>query len=112
MTQELAFVITEAAIARINLLLKHEAANSKLRISIEGGGCSGFKYNYDFTTEFNDDDYLVKAQNIEVIIDKFSYDEFLKGSTLNYIQDLGGAYFEINNPNSSTRCGCGSSFAI
>ena len=83
----------------------------RLRVSVSGGGCSGFQYGFSLDDTKNDDDLLFEKNTIEVIIDEMSLD-YLKGSELDYVEDLIGAYFAMKNPNASSTCGCGSSFAI
>ncbi len=111
-TKDKDFGITENAAKRIaELLKKEENTGARLRISVEGGGCSGFQYNFEFDTSYNDDDNVVEKDGVELIIDNTSM-EFLSGSALDYIETLGAAHFEIKNPNASATCGCGNSFSV
>jgi iron-sulfur cluster insertion protein len=106
------FNISESAAKRIAYLIAREddkAAN--LRISVLGGGCSGFQYNYDFDSKINADDLAFEKDGVKVVIDSTSID-FLKGSLLDYVETMSAAAFEIKNPNSSSSCGCGNSFAV
>jgi iron-sulfur cluster insertion protein len=108
------FSLTEAAAKRIKELLKEEGKESlKFRISVLGGGCSGFQYDYSFieASSINVNDKTYSLNGADVIIDEISLD-LLKGSVLDYTEDLGRAGFEIKNPNISAKCGCGNSFAI
>ena len=108
------FTISDSASSRIVEIIASEPdpKNTKLRISVEGGGCSGFQYKYDLTTETpKDDDFVFHNGGAIVIIDEISL-SLLKGSTINYIIRLGEEYFEIKNPNASSGCGCGNSFAV
>ncbi|MCE3233367.1 MAG: heme biosynthesis protein HemY [Rickettsiaceae bacterium] len=106
------FNITENAAKRIAYLISQEEEKSvNLRISVTGGGCSGFQYNYDFDTKKNDDDLFFEKDGIKVAIDTTSI-EFVNGSTLDYVETMTAAAFEIKNPNSTARCGCGNSFAV
>lgn len=87
-----------------------------LRIEVKGGGCSGFMYHFDITTKYNSsEDYIIypeeNSSKALAVIDKLSF-SFLDGSELNHISNLEGEYFEIKNPNATSKCGCGSSFAI
>jgi iron-sulfur cluster insertion protein len=107
------FVITEGAAIKL-LELGNNLANphTKLRIRVEGGGCSGFKYYYDFDASTNPDDLVFHGSGgVEVLIDDISM-TFLQDSALHYVEDLGSAGFEIKSPNFKAKCGCGSSFAI
>jgi len=101
--------ITESAAKRICFLAN---GGNKLRVSVEGGGCSGFQYKYEFFTgDSNPDDIILEKDGAIVVIDSISM-EFLKGSKLNFVEELGASYFEIKNPNASSGCGCGNSFSI
>ena len=104
------FKLSQNASNRIKTLLKSEEG-SYFRISVLGGGCSGFQYDFSFTSSPNEDDLIFKENGISYLIDKTSID-FLTGSTLEYISELAGAYFKIENPNATANCGCGTSFSI
>jgi len=104
--------ITPSAAKRIKHLITKQASNAdKLRISVEGGGCSGMQYKYEFVEQIMLDDDAISKDGIIVLVDKQSQ-EFLKGSQLDYIETLGSAYFEIRNPSASAKCGCGNSFSV
>ena len=102
---------TEAAKEKIIDILVHEGPNTKLRMFIQGGGCSGFNYGFSIDTEQNEDDFLIPLDSVSILIDAMSL-QYLQGSTLNYKNSLMGSNFEITNPNAVSTCGCGSSFAI
>ena len=105
-------IVTDAAYARIAKILSNEPANSKLRISVQGGGCSGFQYHFDFdNTEPKNGDIIISKDDAIVIIDDLSIG-FISGSTLDYVETLGSAGFEIKNPHATAKCGCGNSFAV
>ena len=104
------FKLSQDASNRIKILMKSEEG-SYFRISVLGGGCSGFQYDFSFTSSPNEDDLIFKENGISYLIDKTSID-FLTGSTLEYISELAGAYFKIENPNATANCGCGTSFSI
>ena len=107
-----AFGVTENAAKRIaQLLEKEENAGSKLRVSVEGGGCSGFQYNFGFEKTQNDDDLIIEKDGIEVMVDETSM-ELLTGSVLDYVETLGAAHFEVKNPQATATCGCGNSFSV
>jgi iron-sulfur cluster assembly accessory protein len=101
------FTITEQAFKRISEI----ADGAYLRISVEGGGCSGFKYKYEFDKNKSEDDLLFQSPLSSVVIDSVSLG-FLEGAVLTYVEDLGSAGFNIENPNTSARCGCGNSFSV
>jgi iron-sulfur cluster insertion protein len=103
--------ISDSAVKRINHLLKGEDAGAKLRIAVEGGGCNGFQYKFDFDTNKNADDLIVEKDGVAVVIDETSL-ELVKGSILNYVETLGFAHFEIKNPQAASSCGCGNSFSV
>ncbi|MDC1023003.1 iron-sulfur cluster assembly accessory protein [Alphaproteobacteria bacterium] len=104
------FKLSQDASNRIKTLLKSEDS-SYFRISVLGGGCSGFQYDFSFASFPNEDDLVFNENGINYLIDKTSID-FLEGSTLEYISELAGAYFKIENPNATANCGCGTSFSI
>ncbi len=104
------FSLSKEALERVKILLKDEDG-SFFRISVLGGGCSGFQYDFSFDKKPNDDDIIFKAGGIDYLIDKVSID-FLRGSTLEYVSELAGSYFKIKNPNAAANCGCGTSFSI
>ncbi len=104
--------ISDSAARRIAALVKlEENSGMRLRVAVSGGGCSGFQYGFSLDGEQKDDDLLFEKNGIEVVIDEMSLD-FLKGSELDYVEDLIGSYFALNNPNATSTCGCGSSFAV
>ena len=106
------FSISERAAARIAHLLSDEPAGSKLRVAVEGGGCSGFQYHYNFVTDAPaEDDVVFGPESAPVLVDSTSL-EFVRGSMLDYVADLGAAAFEIKNPNAKASCGCGNSFSV
>ncbi len=104
--------ISTEAIQRINQLL--EARNNpdlRLRVYIEGGGCSGFQYGFQFDETTEEDDLLMEYQGIKVVVDMLSL-QYLSGAEVDFKDDIMGSRFLINNPNASATCGCGSSFSI
>jgi len=104
--------ISDNAAKRIAALVEmEEKPGMRLRVAVSGGGCSGFQYGFSLDDEKNDDDLLFEKNGIEVVIDETSLD-FLKGSQLDFVEDLIGSYFAMNNPNATSTCGCGSSFAV
>ena len=104
--------ITEAAAKRIAYLIQQEGdPELMLRVSVSGGGCSGFRYGFDFDKQVNGDDHTFERDGVKIVIDEVSL-ELLGGSELHYVDDLIGSYFEVRNPNASSSCGCGASFSI
>ena len=103
--------VTDRATHKIAAILKNEPAGAMLRVSVEGGGCSGFQYKFDVEREKADDDLVIARNDATVLIDPVSVG-FLAGSEIDYVDDLIGASFKINNPNATASCGCGTSFSI
>ncbi|WHQ47042.1 MAG: iron-sulfur cluster assembly accessory protein [Candidatus Midichloria sp.] len=103
------FTITQNAEHRIKELLVTEVPDARFRIKVLGGGCSGFKYDYKFDSNFAKNDKFFA--NGLVVIDELSL-TFLMNSVLDYYEDLGGASFVVKNPNTSAKCGCGNSFFV
>tara|TARA_A100001015_G_scaffold282523_1_gene346881 strand:+ start:307 stop:687 length:381 start_codon:yes stop_codon:yes gene_type:complete len=105
-------VFTDKAAQRVLLLIKEaENPNLKFRAYITGGGCSGFQYGFTFDEVQNDDDIMVENGDAILLIDSMSF-QYLVGAEIDYVTDVDGEYFLINNPNAKTTCGCGSSFSI
>ncbi|MGE0258439.1 MAG: iron-sulfur cluster insertion protein ErpA [Alphaproteobacteria bacterium] len=105
-------VVTESAARRIAALKEQEnAADSFLRVSVSGGGCSGFQYGLTLDDARSDDDYVFEQGGVAVVVDDVSLD-LLNGAEIDFIEDLMGASFQIKNPNAASSCGCGNSFSI
>ena len=102
--------ITNNAQKHIASVLKKDSA-SYFRITVLGGGCAGFQYKFDFSDKPNDDDLIFNYKNADVLIDKTSI-ELIKGSKIDYVNELIGSSFKISNPLASSSCGCGTSFSI
>ena len=102
--------LTASASLRILNVLK-DTTNSKFRVYVTGGGCSGFQYGFKFDNDEAFDDDVVEFKDFSVLIDSMSY-PYLYGSTLDFVEDLSGAKFVIQNPNAKTTCGCGESFTV
>jgi iron-sulfur cluster assembly accessory protein len=103
--------VTERAAKRIAEIVAGEAAARALRVSVEGGGCSGFQYKFDLVPEAGDDDTILERSGAKVVIDQISLG-FLAGSEIDFVDDLIGASFRVNNPKATASCGCGTSFSI
>ncbi len=108
---EAAFNITQNAAMHISSILEKEPNGSRFRISVQGGGCSGFQYNFLIDDQITADDKIFPQGSIEVVMDFISLG-LLSGSQLDYVEDLTGAKFVIKNPNAASACGCGNSFSI
>ena len=105
------FKLTNSAATRIKELQKNEENGSLFRISVLGGGCSGFQYGFKFDAEVAFDDDVIEFKDFSILLDALSY-PYLYGSTLDFVEDLSGSRFIIQNPNAKTTCGCGESFSI
>ncbi|HVX99673.1 MAG TPA: iron-sulfur cluster insertion protein ErpA [Pseudorhodoplanes sp.] len=103
--------VTERAANKIAAILKNEPAGSMLRVSVEGGGCSGFQYKFDVERKRADDDIVIDRNGATVLIDPVSLN-YMAGSEIDFVDDLIGASFKINNPQAKTSCGCGTSFSL
>jgi iron-sulfur cluster insertion protein len=104
--------LTQNAVAKIaDLLLEENVPGTKLRIFVQGGGCSGFSYGFSFDTDVAEDDTIVEKDNVSIIVDAMSY-QYLVGSTVDYKESLMGSSFVLDNPNTQSTCGCGSSFSV
>src|SRR4051794_34478166 len=103
--------VSERAARRISRILQSEPSGSMLRISVEGGGCSGFQYKFGFVTERQEDDVAIVGEGATVLIDEMSL-QYMQGAELDYVEDLIGSAFKINNPQAVAACGCGTSFTV
>jgi len=105
-------VFTDSAAAKVAELVAEEGnPDLKLRVFVQGGGCSGFQYGFTFVEVVNEDDTEMSKNGVSLLIDAMSY-QYLVGAEIDYKEDLEGAQFVIKNPNASTTCGCGSSFSV
>lgn len=104
-------ILTESAAKRINEIVAHEAENKFLRVSVDGGGCSGFQYSFNLVKDAHTDDLILERAGATVLIDPLSL-EFMAGSEIDFVDDLIGASFKIRNPNATASCGCGTSFSV
>ena len=111
MQEAASVVVTARAARRIAEIVANEPVNKMLRLSVEGGGCSGFQYKFDLVPAAESDDHVIERDGTKVLIDQVSLG-FLSGSELDFVDDLIGASFKVNNPNATSGCGCGTSFSI
>ena len=103
---------TEAAAQKVGQLIAQEGNSAlKLRVYVQGGGCSGFQYGFTFDEEIQEGDTEIEKGGVTLLVDPMSV-QYLMGAEIDYREDLSGAQFIIRNPNASTTCGCGSSFAV
>jgi iron-sulfur cluster assembly accessory protein len=103
--------LTDRAARRINEIMAAEPAGSMLRISVNGGGCSGFQYAFDVDGTRQDDDLIVEKDGATVVVDEVSI-QYMDGSVIDFVDDLIGQSFKIENPHATASCGCGTSFSL
>lgn len=104
--------IDDSAVRRLAKMMEMDpGANQVFRVSVQGGGCSGFQYSFSFDDKVNADDRVFERGGVKVVVDEMSL-EFLDGAQVQYREELVGSYFALDNPNATSSCGCGSSFSI
>jgi iron-sulfur cluster insertion protein len=104
-------IFTDSAAAKVADLIAEEGnPNLKLRVFVQGGGCSGFQYGFTFDEETNEDDTEFNKNGVTLLVDSMSF-QYLVGAEIDYKEDINGSQFVIKNPNATTTCGCGSSFS-
>ncbi len=111
-TGEQSVTVTDSAARRIAFLIGQEDGDGLfLRVTVSGGGCSGFQYGFGFDDEIRTDDRVFERDGVKVVIDEASLD-LMGGAEIDFVEDLIGASFQIRNPNATASCGCGSSFSV
>ncbi len=103
--------MSQSAAKQINAIMAKQTGGKFLRVAVNGGGCSGFQYAFDFADAPNMDDLIIELDGARILIDEISQ-EFLKDSQIDYVQELIGSAFKIHNPNAKAACGCGTSFSM
>jgi iron-sulfur cluster insertion protein len=103
--------LTENAAARVAAIAAKQAKPAILRLAVEGGGCSGFQYKFDLADSAESDDSVSETDGVRLVVDPISLD-LIAGSTVDFVESLGGAAFKVTNPQAAAGCGCGSSFGI
>jgi iron-sulfur cluster assembly accessory protein len=103
--------LSPSAAQRIHAIGKAEGKALMLRVAVEGGGCSGFQYQFDLVEDANADDLRVERDGAAALVDEMSF-VLLKGSEIDFVDELAGAEFRVRNPNAKSSCGCGVSFSI
>ena len=103
--------LTERAARRISEIMAREPEGSMLRVSVNGGGCSGFAYAFDVDRTRQDDDIVVERDGVSVLVDQVSL-QYMDGSVIDFVDDLIGQSFKIQNPHAVASCGCGTSFSL
>ena len=103
--------LTDSAAARVAAIAGKQGKPAILRLSVDGGGCSGFQYKFGFADAIEADDTVAENAGVKLVVDSISLD-LVRGSAVDYVEDLGGAAFKVTNPNAASGCGCGSSFSV
>ncbi|MXO60481.1 iron-sulfur cluster insertion protein ErpA [Altererythrobacter salegens] len=103
--------LTPAAARRVEWIAERQGKPAILRLSVEGGGCSGFQYKFDLAEVAESDDAVSETEGVRLVVDPVSLD-LVAGSVVDFVESLGGAAFRVENPNAAAGCGCGSSFGI
>ncbi len=103
--------VSDRAANRIREIMAGDGGQNALRISVQGGGCSGFRYGFEVVSQTNADDLIIEKSGARVAIDPVSV-PFMAGSEIDFVDDLIGASFKITNPNATASCGCGTSFSV
>ena len=103
--------LTPSAAARVAAIAGRQGKPAILRLSVDGGGCSGFQYKFGFADAVDADDAVAEQDGVRLVVDSISLD-LVRGSAVDYVEELGGAAFKVTNPNAASGCGCGSSFSV
>jgi iron-sulfur cluster assembly accessory protein len=103
--------LTDSAAARVAFIAEKQGKPAILRLSVEGGGCSGFQYRFGLADAVEADDLVSETAGVKLVVDPVSLD-LLDGSAVDYVESLGGAAFRVTNPNAASGCGCGASFSV
>lgn len=106
-----ALTLSPSAARRIGWIAERQGKPAILRLTVEGGGCSGFQYRFDLADAAENDDVISETDGVRLVVDPVSLD-LVAGSTVDFVESLGGASFKVENPNATAGCGCGSSFGV
>ena len=106
-----ALILTPAAAQRVAWIAQRQSKPALLRLSVEGGGCSGFQYKFDLAEAEEADDSVSETDGVKLVVDAMSLD-LVRGAEVDFVDSLGGAAFRVDNPNAASGCGCGSSFSV
>jgi len=104
-------ILTPSAAKRVAAIAEKQGKPAILRLSVEGGGCSGFQYRFGLAEDIEADDVTAEESGVTLVVDDISLD-LVRGSAVDFVESLGGSAFQVTNPNAASGCGCGSSFAI
>ena len=104
-------ILTENAARRVAWIASRQSRPAMLRLSVDGGGCAGFTYKFELAEGLEDGDLVAETDGVKLVVDPVSFD-LVRGSAVDFVEDLGGAAFRVTNPNAQSGCGCGSSFSV
>lgn len=104
-------ILTESAAKRVAWIAERQSKPAILRLAVDGGGCAGFTYKFELADAQADDDAVAETNGVKLVVDSVSLD-LVRGSAVDFVEDLGGASFKVTNPNAASGCGCGSSFSV
>jgi iron-sulfur cluster assembly accessory protein len=104
-------ILTQNAAKRVAWIAKRQSKPAILRLAVDGGGCAGFTYKFDLAEKAEGDDIIATTDGVTLVVDPVSL-ELVKGSAVDFVEDLGGAAFRVTNPTAASGCGCGSSFSV
>jgi iron-sulfur cluster assembly accessory protein len=111
MTEAQEIALTPAAAARVAAIAARQGKTPILRLSVEGGGCAGFQYRFGLADQIEPDDRSTSQDGVTLVVDEISLD-LVRGSAVDFVESLGGAAFQVTNPNAASGCGCGTSFSV
>lgn len=103
--------LSPSAAKRVAFIADKQGKPAMLRLSVEGGGCSGFQYRYGLADTINDDDIVTETDGVKLVVDDISL-ELVQGGMVDFVESLGGSAFQVTNPNAAAGCGCGASFSV
>jgi iron-sulfur cluster insertion protein len=104
-------ILTESAAKRVAWIAQRQSKPAILRLAVDGGGCAGFTYKFELADAASADDLVAETAGVQLVVDPASLD-LVRGSAVDFVEDLGGAAFKVTNPNAASGCGCGSSFSV
>jgi iron-sulfur cluster assembly accessory protein len=108
---EAEITLTESAAKRVASIAERQSKPAMLRLAVDGGGCAGFTYKFALADSIDDEDVVTETDGVKLVVDPMSLD-LVRGSAVDFVEDLGGAAFRVTNPNAASGCGCGSSFSV
>ena len=104
-------ILTPSAARRVAWIAERQEKPAILRLAVDGGGCAGFTYKFELAAAAEADDQIAETDGVRLVVDPMSL-ELVRGSAVDFVEDLGGAAFKVTNPNAQSGCGCGSSFSV